>query len=188
MNSSRVQTLPSGPVPGLRYVDHLGVTVPDLQQAIDFFVSVFGAEELYRSTRGRDPEFLNRNFGVPADEAFTLAMLRLPPNLNLELFEWTGADGSNRQPGPNDVGAHHLCFAVEDVDAACDHLRQIAGVRILGDVKEVGADSPYVAGNRWTYVDTPWGMRLELVDRSRVVNPPRFVIPDHRSRSDHGRA
>jgi hypothetical protein len=51
------------------------------------------------------------------------------------------------------------------------------GVRVLGGRKEVGPDSPLVAGNRWTYFVTPWGLLMELVDRSRVQNPPNFVGP-----------
>ena len=34
-------------LPGLRGTDHIGFTVPDLQQAIDFFVDVIGCEPFY---------------------------------------------------------------------------------------------------------------------------------------------
>ena len=56
-------------------------------------------------------------------------------------------------------------------------LRDIPGVRVLGDRKEVAGDSPRVAGNRWTYFLTPWGLLMELVDRSRVADPPALVGP-----------
>ncbi|MGH3107316.1 MAG: VOC family protein, partial [Rubrobacter sp.] len=37
-----------GPVlPGLRGVDHIGITVPDMEQATSFFVDVLGCELLY---------------------------------------------------------------------------------------------------------------------------------------------
>ncbi len=60
---------------------------------------------------------------------------------------------------------------------AVEHLRGVAGVRVLGGRKEVGGDSPAVAGNRWTYLVTPWGLHLELVDRSRVRDAPALVGP-----------
>lgn len=63
------------------------------------------------------------------------------------------------------------------MDEAIARLREVDGVEILGKRKEVAADSPLVAGNRWTYLRAPWGTVLELVDRSRVVDPPRFVGP-----------
>jgi len=164
-------------VPGVRYADHVAFTVPDLDDACRFFVEVLGAEELYRSQRGPDAEFMPLHFDVPADASLTLAMLRMPPNLNVELFEWVSSDRRPEHPRHSDAGGHHLSFEVEDVDAAVEVLRTVPGVRVLGGRKEVGGDSPRVAGNRWTYVVTPWGLLLELVDRSRVADPPPLVGP-----------
>jgi catechol 2,3-dioxygenase-like lactoylglutathione lyase family enzyme len=165
-------------IPGLSHVDHVGLTVPDLDQAVAFFAEHFGAEELYRSRRAADARFMPTTFGVPQDASLELSMMRLPPNLNLELFQWSGEDRRQEHPRPSDAGGQHLCFAVDDVDAVVRYLAEVDGVRVLGDVKQVGDDSPVVAGNRWTYLVTPWGQHLELVDRSRVVDPPRFVGPD----------
>jgi catechol 2,3-dioxygenase-like lactoylglutathione lyase family enzyme len=167
-----------GPIPGLRYVDHVAFTVPRLDEAVNFFVEILGAEELYRSRRGPDPEFISHNFEMPPDASLALSMLRLPPNLNIELFEWAGDGLRTERPRHGDAGGHHLAFEVEDVDRAVAYLRSVPGVRILGEPKQVAADSPAVAGNRWTYLVTPWGLLLELVDRSRVVNPPHFVGPE----------
>jgi catechol 2,3-dioxygenase-like lactoylglutathione lyase family enzyme len=175
MTSHAVGQLPR--VPGVRYADHVAFTVPDLEEAVRFFVEALGAEELYRSTRGPDPEFMPENFDVPQDAALTLAMLRMPPNLNVELFEWTSSDRRTEHPRHSDAGGHHFCLAVDDVDEALAVLRHIPGVRLLGDRKEVGGDSPRVAGNRWSYFLTPWGLLMELVDRSRVSDPPALIGP-----------
>ncbi|MFV0463157.1 MAG: VOC family protein [Nostocoides sp.] len=164
-------------MPGLSHVDHVALTVPDLDEAVAFFVDHFGAEELYRSRRGPDPDSMPTDFGVDADASLELSMLRMPPNLNLELFHWQSSQQRVNHPLPSDAGGHHLAFEVDDVDAASDYLRAIPGVRLLGKVKQVAADSPLVAGNRWTYLVAPWGLYLELVDRSRVLHPPRFVGP-----------
>jgi catechol 2,3-dioxygenase-like lactoylglutathione lyase family enzyme len=176
-------------VPGVRYADHVAFTVPDLDQAVAFFVQALGAHELYRSTRGPDERFMPENFAVPADASLTLAMLRLPPNLNIELFEWSTADRRADHPRHSDAGGHHLCFLVDDVDEAITVLREIPGVRVLGDRKEVAGDSPRVAGNRWTYFLSPWGLLMEIVDRSRVSDPPALVGPAdwHSSTHDHSR-
>lgn len=34
-------------LPGLRGADHIGFTVPDLEQAVQFFVEVIGCEAFY---------------------------------------------------------------------------------------------------------------------------------------------
>jgi len=169
---------PSAPrLPGLRWVDHTAFTVPDLSAAIDFFTQVLGAEELYRSTRGPDAEFMPLHFGVPEDARLELAMLRLPPNLNIELFQWWSEDRTAVFPRASDAGGHHLCFVVDDVDDVVAAIAEHPGVTVLGHRKEVAGDSPGVAGNRWVYARTDWGLILEFVDRSRVIDPPRLVGP-----------
>ena len=35
-------------LPGLSHVDHVGLTVPDLDAAVGFYCDVFGGHELYR--------------------------------------------------------------------------------------------------------------------------------------------
>ncbi len=157
---------PSG-LPGLQYVDHVAFTVPDLDQATRLFTVLLGAEELYESTRGPDGAVMPEHFGVPADAHLKLRMLRLPPNLNVELFQWWSADRSPVFPRASDAGGHHLCFVVDELH----------GVEILGARKEVAGDSPAVAGNRWVYARTSWGLILEFVDRSRVADPPHLVGP-----------
>ena len=110
-------------LPGLRHVDHAAFTVPDLDEAVDFFVEVLGAEELYRSRRGPDPSFMPLHFDVPPDASLELSMLRFPPNLNIELFQWHSADKRPDHPRHSDRGGHHLCLIVDDVDDAVAHLR-----------------------------------------------------------------
>jgi catechol 2,3-dioxygenase-like lactoylglutathione lyase family enzyme len=95
-------------IPGIRHADHVAFTVPDLEEAVHFFVQALGAQELYRSTRGPDARFMPENFAVPGDARLTLAMLRMPPNLNIELFEWESSDRRTEHPRHSDAGGHHL--------------------------------------------------------------------------------
>lgn len=164
-------------MPGLSHVDHVAFTVPDLDAAVAFFEEVLGAVELYRSTRGGDGPFMVENFRVHPDASFELSMLRLGPNINIELFQWSSVDKATTMPRPSDIGGHHLCVYVADVDAACAYLRDVPGVELLGAPKTVPAGPSPVASTRWTYVRTPWGLMLELVERSAVAAPPDFVGP-----------
>ena len=161
---------------GFRHVDHVAFTVPNIDEAVAFFVNVLGAQELYRSKRGPDAEFMPEHFEVPADARMELAMLRMPPNLNVELFQWWSEDQRQEFPRHCDIGGSHLCFVVDDIEAAIAYLES-HGAEVLGTVKEVRMDSPVVAGNRWVYIRAPFGLMLELVDRSRVQNPPPLVGP-----------
>jgi catechol 2,3-dioxygenase-like lactoylglutathione lyase family enzyme len=164
-------------LPGLRHVDHAANTVPALGEAVSSFVEIPGAEELCRSHRGPDASFMPVHFEVPSGAAPELSMLWMPPDLNIELFQWRTTDQRTEHPRHSDRGGHHLCFVVDDVDQAIAHLDKIPTVRVLGRRKEVGSDSPSVASNRWTYFLTPWGLLMELVDRCRVKDPPNLVGP-----------
>jgi catechol 2,3-dioxygenase-like lactoylglutathione lyase family enzyme len=156
-------------LPGLRSLEHVGLTVPRLDEAVDFFTSVFGAREVYRTHRAGPPALMRTAFEVAPELTFTVAMLRLPTGLHLELFEWSSAEVA-RSPGAADAGAYHLGFRVDSVDAAIAHLRQRPEVRFLGDVNEAAVDGP-TAGSRWLYAETSWGLRIELVERPTPLLP-----------------
>jgi catechol 2,3-dioxygenase-like lactoylglutathione lyase family enzyme len=163
-------------LPGYAFVDHVGFSVPDLDAAVEFFTAVFGAREPYRSSRRGEGRFMTETFEAPPDSSFTLAMLRLEPSLNLELFQWEAPDRRAEMPKASDVGGHHLCVYVDDVEGAYEGLRRFPGVRVLGNLKTVGPGSP-VSGTRWTYFVTPWGLQIEIVNRAEVASPPDFVVP-----------
>lgn len=150
-------------IPGATAVHHVAYTVPDLKQAIEFFTDVIGAELAYVLGPVQDSEgdWMTRKLGVAADARAHVAMLRLGPVTNLELFEYTASDQRRSLPRNSDWGGHHLAIYVTDVDAAVAYLRTWPGVRVLGEPETI-VDGP-IAGDRWVYFRTPWGMQLELI-------------------------
>ncbi|UQA56800.1 VOC family protein [Polyangium aurulentum] len=154
---------PSKGIPGARNVHHVAYTVPDLDQAVGFFVDVIGAELLYRigPVEDREGDWMNRKLDVHPRASTRIAMLRLGPVTNLELFEYASPDQRQALPRNSDWGGHHLAIHVEDVDAAVAYLRSIPGVKVL-DEPETIIDGP-IAGDRWVYFQTPWGMQMEVL-------------------------
>jgi catechol 2,3-dioxygenase-like lactoylglutathione lyase family enzyme len=151
-------------IPGAHAVHHIAYTVPDLDQAVDFFVDVIGAELAYRLGPVEDPDgdWMTRKLNVAAEASTRIAMLRLGPVMNLELFEYTAPDQNRSLPRNSDWGGHHFAIHVDDVDAAVEYLRAQPGVTIL-DEPETIEDGP-IAGDRWVYFVTPWGMHMELIN------------------------
>ncbi|MDJ0324631.1 VOC family protein [Cryobacterium sp. PH31-AA6] len=149
-------------IPGLRGTEHIGFTVPDIDEADDFFVGVIGCERVYSLGPYRDDtgtwmvDHLNVH---PRTVMRELRFYRCGTGPNFEIFQYDSADGQRRQPRNSDIGGHHLGFYVDDLDAALEHLRS-HNVRILG---EPTASSRYSEGQRWVYFLSPWGMQLELV-------------------------
>ncbi|MEU9129458.1 VOC family protein [Kitasatospora sp. NPDC048540] len=151
-------------IPGALAVHHVAYTVPDLDQAVEFFTGVLGARLLYRIGPVEDPEgeWMTRQLGVHREARAWIAMLRLGPVTNLELFEYRSPDQRRVLPRNSDWGGHHLAIAVEDVDAAAAHLRAQPGVEVLGEPQTV-ADGGPIHGDRWVYFRTPWGLQLEIL-------------------------
>lgn len=150
-------------IPGARNVHHVAYTVPNLDQAVDFFVNVLGAELLYRTGPVEDQtgDWMTRYLNVDPRAATHIAMLRFGPVTNLELFEYTAPGQRRELPRNSDWGGHHLAIDVENVDAAVDYLRSVPGVKILGEPQTI-TEGP-LAGDRWVYFLTPWGMQMEVL-------------------------
>lgn len=144
---------------------HVGVTVPDMAEAVRFFERVFGAVTVV--TTGPvdvDDTYMTHRLGVPAGRRITdIRVLRCGNGTNVELFEYAG-----EAPTPvkqnSEVGGFHIAFQVDDADAAAARLRE-GGVDVLEGPTYVD-DGP-LEGLTWVYLRTPWGQYLELVSTAR---------------------
>lgn len=139
-----------------RYVDHVGVVVPDLDAAVAFFELGLGAQLLWHVGPLEETPT-----GVPIKNV-VLAMLRLGPNLNVELQAFEAEQQEKSWPSNVDCGASHIGFFVEDLQAAATSLASHGAkllhgpIRTAGDVKE---------GEQIWYFETPWGGLMELIWR-----------------------
>lgn len=142
-------------IPTATNVDHVGITVPNLEEAITFFTEVLGADLLYRigPVEDQNGDWMTTHLNVHPRASCHIAMLRIGPVTNVELFEYTAPDQNKTIPSNSDWGAHHLAFYVIDVDAAVTYLRAQPGVTVLG-VPQTVEEGP-IAGDRWVYFLTP---------------------------------
>jgi catechol 2,3-dioxygenase-like lactoylglutathione lyase family enzyme len=143
-------------------VDHIGITVPDLAEAHDFFVGVLGCEYMYAlgPYRHDDSPWMREHLGV--DERTVMERLhfyRLGGQAVFEVFQYAAEVQADTPPRNSDVGGHHVAVYVDDLDASVEALRG-AGLRVLGDPTTSRGASE---GQRWVYFLSPWGMQFELV-------------------------
>lgn len=149
-------------LPGLAGTEHIGFTVPDLDQAEQFFVNVIGCERVYSlGPFMSEDDWMERHLNVhPRTVMRELRFFRCGSGPNFEVFRYEPPEPTAPQPRNSDVGGHHLAFYVADIDEATDYLRRQTGVTVLG---EPTASSGPSSGQRWVYFLSPWGMQLELV-------------------------
>jgi catechol 2,3-dioxygenase-like lactoylglutathione lyase family enzyme len=150
-------------MPGMRGMDHIGLTVPDVDQAVEFFVKVLGFEEFYNLGTFSHPkgnwmkEYLNVH---PRAKITNMRMIRCGAGPNIELFEYEAPGKRRRLPKNSDNGGHHFAIYVEDMERAVKHLKK-HGVKILGapTLNQNNAEH----GEHWCYFLAPWGAQFELV-------------------------
>lgn len=148
-------------IPGLAGPEHIGITVPDLDAAMDFFINVIGCELVFDGgASGRDPDLMRDNLSVHPDSQLRYCFLRCGHGANFEVFEYSAPDQNPSPPKNSDVGGHHVAFYVDDIEAAVAHLRE-NGVRVQGEINRI-PDGP-AGGSAWVYFLAPWGLQLELV-------------------------
>jgi catechol 2,3-dioxygenase-like lactoylglutathione lyase family enzyme len=160
-------------LPGLRTVDHVGLTVPDLEGAVRFYSDVLGAEELYgmgpfdaaelpATEDGRD--WTDAHVNV-RDARLSFRVLKVGTTM-LELFHYERPTGATAPPRNCDAGGHHIGFKVDDLDAAKAYLEG-QGVTVFAGPIEIPKGSPG-GPMRVNYFLDPWGNHLELTEYDRL--------------------
>jgi glyoxylase I family protein len=148
-------------IPGLRRLDHVGFTVPDLEEATRFLVDVLGCEFLYPlGPFASDANWMTEHLNVhPRAVVRENRFFRCGDQAVFEVFDYSAPDRTSEMPRNSDVGGHHIALYVDDLDAAVAYLKS-QGVTVCG---EPTASKGPAAGNRWVYFLAPWGMQFELV-------------------------
>ncbi|MCW2763089.1 MAG: glyoxalase [Marmoricola sp.] len=155
----------SGPIghglPGLTGLDHVGLTVPDIEDATRFLVDVLGCEYLYSLAPIVDRgDWMREHLNVDPSAGIThLRFFRCGSSPVFEVFEYVAPDQSGLAPRNSDIGGHHFALYVTDIQAAVDYLRA-AGVKVLGE--PTASSGPHL-GQEWVYFIAPWGAQFELV-------------------------
>ena len=136
-------------LPGLTRLDHVGFTVPDLEEAHRFLVDVLGCEFLYElgPYGGHGDDWMSRHLRVDDTATMVNRWYRCGDRAVLEVFAYDAPDQRCEPPRNSDVGGHHVALYVEDLDAAIAHLRA-HGVEVLAGPT---ASSGPAEGNRWIY-------------------------------------
>lgn len=107
----------------IRKIQHIGVAVRKLDEAIPFYRDVLGLELA--------------GIEEVAEQKIRAAVFRVGES-TIEVIESTSPDGPvGKFLEKNGEGVHHLCFQVEDAAAALSHAKA-KGVRLIDEAPRVG--------------------------------------------------
>jgi len=121
---------------------HIGIAVRSLEEILPFYRDILGLPE------------------VPLDNAdgATIAGFSAGEPL-VELLEAEIADSPiGRFVSKRGPGIHHLCFTVNDLDAALERCRA-AGIRLIDDTPRLGAEKKRIA---FLHPSSTAGVLIEL--------------------------
>lgn len=153
----------ASPVHGM---DHVGLTVPDIDQATRFFEAAFDAELIYESKKlSEEPEEgaeIEQTLNLfPGTQVEAVRMLQLRYGPGLELFQMEGPE--QREPvRPSDYGLQHFAIYVDDIDAAVAQF-EAAGGTMFTPPQPIMFEPEMGEGNLFCYGKTPWNSVIELL-------------------------
>jgi catechol 2,3-dioxygenase-like lactoylglutathione lyase family enzyme len=150
-------------IPGMRGHDHTGITVPDMAQAVDFFVNVVGCQKAMSFGPFADDKgtFMQDLLHVdPKAVIQEITQIRCGYGSNIELFHYTAPDQKTVTPRNSDVGGYHIALYVDDIKAAKDYLDSKGIETFFGPLP---VDQGPAAGQSIFYFLSPWGLQLEAI-------------------------
>lgn len=136
--------------------DHYGITVSDIDTALDFYRDELGFEESFTGSFKAGTED-GRTFSEYVEVSeMTVKFAFLEANgLAVELLEFEDTDGQVRGSA-NSVGTTHICFEVDDIDECLDSFER--------NVETTGEQVEFNDGTRGVYLFDPDGNFVELVE------------------------
>jgi methylmalonyl-CoA/ethylmalonyl-CoA epimerase len=129
-------------------IDHVGIAVPDLDEAIDFYSRTYGVRSVHEET---NEEQGVREAMLAVGDGETRIQLLAPLTPESTIAKFIGRSGP---------GLQQLAFRVADVDAVSQTLRD-RGLRLLYDQPKRGT-----AGSRVNFIHPKdaGGVLVELVE------------------------
>lgn len=146
-------------------IEHIGITVPNLDKASEFLEKAFGAEVLYDLiAEGDEPmkgEETEKQLGIPKGSEITrMRFLKIGTGPGLELFQFGNTESKN-PAAPNDFGITHFSVYVEDIELSAKKFEEAGGKLLSAPHPLAGIEEG--PKNRGVYGKAPWGSLIELI-------------------------
>lgn len=146
-------------IPGARNVDHAGIVVRDLDEAVRFFVEVVGADLLFLAPPAAG---LEKKEEAEPGTTVAVAFLRFGSNLNLELLQFAGPTAPASPPWVSKT----VRFTSRSGWRMSRKLRTTYAHSRASRSSAISASPrPAPTGAQRVYARTPFGVHLELVNR-----------------------
>jgi catechol 2,3-dioxygenase-like lactoylglutathione lyase family enzyme len=141
-------------------VNHIGMSVRNLDRSLAFYQSMFGVEPINVG--------VDSGPGLSGQTGLEDARIRFATvstgSIEIELIEYEHPRGKNFERAHCDVGTAHICFEVADIEASYTELLA-KGLPLGGPPVRLGEHEGQYAGYGYVYLKDPDGIPLELIGR-----------------------
>lgn len=148
-------------------IDHIALTVPDLEEATDFFVNVFDAEIIVEGLRTEEEPWsgaeIETSFGLPRGGTVRARrVLQLGRGAHIELFCF-GGTAHRSAAHTYDYGLQHIAVYVDSLQETAQRFMQAGGTLFAGPSYTEAVKKGLGPEKGWLYGKTPWGTVMEMV-------------------------
>jgi catechol 2,3-dioxygenase-like lactoylglutathione lyase family enzyme len=162
----------------VRGIDHIGLTVPDIDEATEFFKKVFNAKVCYDvltpdmpPQRGKSAK---RNVNLPEGASIDhIRLLRIKNTPSIELFHINSKKQAIIDTIVN-FGLTHLAFYTDNIQLTAKKFLE-AGGTLCSDPHPLPSEIEGGEMNYWVYGQAPWGSLIELISYSSGINYPENI-------------
>lgn len=146
----------------IRGIHHVGMTTPDIDRLVRFYVEALGFEEVSRGGWEVGNATTDAIVGLH-DSAASTAFLRTG-NVMIEMFQYHSPPGAPNVPDrpANDAGFTHICLEVTDIDAEYERLTAL-GMTFNGPVSHTSSGMAAVYGR------DPDGNYVEILEFEKPI-------------------
>lgn len=140
---------------------HSGITVKNLENALDFYVNILGFELI--STQVAKNDYIFDIVEIPKLKEIKIAFVQIPEGHVIEILEYVGIDTYSGSARSCDYGTGHICLRVENLEEMYEELKA-KGIKFKSKkVANILVDAN--KGSKAVYMLDPDGYIIELMEK-----------------------
>jgi len=150
-----------------RSFSHIGITVPDLQNAVDFYAEVMGWYTIMPPSKvKKDPETAIGQMCIDVFgddwEEFGIAHMSTSDGVGIELFSFSSGKKEAPTFNPFNTGLFHFCVQDPDIEGLIEKIVAHGGKQRMPIREYYPEEKPF----KMCYVEDPFGIVFEIYTHS----------------------
>ncbi|MGB5229362.1 MAG: lactoylglutathione lyase family protein [Eudoraea sp.] len=150
-----------------RSFSHIGITVPDIKKAVEFYEEVMGWYVIMppsKVTKERDTAIGQMCIDVFGEnwEFFEIAHLSTSDGIGIELFSFPNMEYKKPDFSPFSTGLFHFCVQDPEIEALTKKIVEYGGKQRMPIREYYPNEKPY----KMVYVEDPFGVVFEIYTHS----------------------